>query len=308
MGIVFWVFIFLISLVVLIKSSDYFILSAEKIGLFFGLPTFIIGVIIVAVGTSLPELVSSIVAVGEGSSEIVVGNVLGSNIANIGLVLGIAAIVSRNFIVKYDIMRVDMPFMLGSAFLLYFMLLDGAFSLPEAVLCLVSLAIFVFYALRSKELEITEKPERPKFHIWLLLAATPFGIYFGARYTIRAVIAISELAGIGSEIIALTAVALGTSLPEVFVSLSAARKGKPEIAVGNIVGSNIFNTFAVMGIPRLIGDLKIPSTIIQFPAPVSVGISIFFLVVIMNKRLNPWIGMLLLIFYVFFIGRVFGIF
>jgi cation:H+ antiporter len=308
MGILFWSLIFVVSLVVLIKSSDYFILSAEKIGLFFGLPTFIIGVIIVAMGTSLPELVSSIVAVSEGSSEIVVGNVLGSNVANIGLVIGIAALISKNFQVKYDIMKVDVPFMLGSAILLFFMLLDGEFSLPEAIICLVSLGIFVFYALRSKELETEEKPARPKFHIWLLLVATPFGIYFGAKYTIEAVISISEIAGIGSEIIALTAVALGTSLPEVFVSISAARKGKPEIAVGNIVGSNIFNSFAVMGIPRLVGKLIIPANILAFAAPVSVGITVFFLVIIMDKKLNPWIGGLLLIFYIFFVGRVVGFF
>ncbi len=308
MGLALWIIVFAVSLAVLIKSSDFFIISAEKIGAFFGLPTFIIGVIIVAVGTSLPELVSSLVAVSEGSSEIVVGNVLGSNIANICLVLGIAALVGKNFIIRYDIMQVDLPFLLGSAILLFFMIWDGAFSLPEAVLLLIALGIYIYYSLRIKNPEVDEEVVRPKIHYWLLLVASPVGIFFGAKYTIQAVIAVSEMIGIGSEIIALSAVALGTSLPEVFVSVSAARRGHPEIAVGNILGSNIFNTFAVMGIPGLFSRLIIPKSVLSFAAPVSLGVTLVFLVVTMDKRVNPWIGSLLLIFYVFFIGRVFSFF
>lgn len=308
MGLALWIVIFVVSIAVLIKSSDYFIISAEKIGAFFGLPTFVIGVIIVAVGTSLPELVSSLVAVAEGSSEIVVGNVLGSNVANICLVLGIAALVGKNFIIRYDIMQVDIPFLLGSAVLLFFMIWDGTFTLPEAILCILALGIYVFYSLRIKGADVEEEVARPPFYIWLLLAVSPVGIFFGAKYTVEAVIAISQFLGIGSEIIALSAVALGTSLPEVLVSVSAARRGHPEIAVGNIIGSNIFNTFAVMGIPGVISRLIIPESVLSFAAPVSIGVTLVFFVITLDKRVNPWIGSLLLIFYVFFIGRVFSIF
>ena len=308
MGLALWIIIFVVSIAVLIKSSDYFIISAEKIGAFFGLPTFVIGVIIVAVGTSLPELVSSIVAVAEDSSQIVVGNVLGSNVANICLVLGIAALVGKNFIVRYDIMQVDIPFLVGSAVLLFFMIWDGSFTLPEAILCLVALGIYILYSLRIKGIDIEEEAVRPPFYIWFLLVASPVGIFFGAKYTVQAVIVISEALGIGSEIIALSAVALGTSLPEVFVSVSAARRGHPEIAVGNIIGSNIFNTFAVMGIPGVISRLIIPKSVLAFAAPVSIGVTLVFFVITLDKRVNPWIGSLLLIFYVFFIGRVFSIF
>lgn len=308
MGLALWIVIFVASIAVLVKSSDYFIISAEKIGTFFGLPAFVIGVIIVAVGTSLPELVSSIVAVAEGSSEIVVGNVLGSNIANICLVLGVAALVGKNFIIRYDIMQVDIPFLVGSAVLLFFMVYDGEFTLPEAVLCLIALGIYVLYSLRVKGADIEEEVVRPPFHIWLLLAVSPVGIFFGAKYTVEAVIEIAAVLGIGSEIIALSAVALGTSLPELFVSVSAARKGHPEIAVGNIIGSNIFNTFAVMGIPGVISRLIIPKSVLVFAAPVSLGVTLVFVIFTLDKRVNPWIGSLLLIFYVFFIGRVFSIF
>ncbi|MFP4563930.1 MAG: calcium/sodium antiporter [Spirochaetia bacterium] len=308
MSLALWLLVFLVSLAVLVKSSDFFITSSESIGLYFGLPAFIIGVVIVAVGTSLPELASSIVAVTEGSSEIVVGNVLGSNVTNICLVLGIAALVGKDFLVRYDLMRIDLPFMLGSAFLIFFMILDGRFSRPEALIVLAGLGIYVINSLKSRDLTAEAEKVRPRVFHWLGLFISPVFIYLGARYTVEAVIAVSEVAGIGSEVIALTAVALGTSLPELVVSVNAARRGKPEIAVGNIIGSNIFNSFAVMGIPGLIGTLSIPPNILAFAAPVSVGVGVLFLVVTMDRRVNPWIGGLLLLFYVFFIGKVFNLF
>ena len=308
MSLALWIVVFLVSLAVLVKSSDFFITSSESIGLYFGLSTFIIGVVIVAVGTSLPELASSIVAVTEGSSEIVVGNVLGSNVANVCLVLGIAALVGKDFLVRYDLMRIDLPFMLGSAFLIFFMILDGVFSRAEALIVLAGLGIYVVNSLKTRDVTAEAERVRPRVFHWLGLFISPVFIYLGARYTVEAVIAVSEAAGIGSEVIALTAVALGTSLPEVVVSVKAARRGKPEIAVGNIIGSNIFNSFAVMGIPGLIGTLIIPANIVAFAAPVSVGAAVLFLVVTMDRRVNPWIGGLLLLFYVFFLGKVFNLF
>ncbi|GAH33655.1 unnamed protein product, partial [marine sediment metagenome] len=123
-----WIIVFVVSLFVLIKASDYFTHSAEKIGLFFGIPLFIVGATIVAVGTSLPELISSIFAVLRNSSEIVVGNVVGSNVANIFLVLGIAAIVGRRMKLTYELIHVDLPLLIGSAFLLAVTIWDGIFS------------------------------------------------------------------------------------------------------------------------------------------------------------------------------------
>lgn len=122
-----WSIIFIISLAVLIKSSDYFTHAAEKIGLYFGMPAFVVGVTIVAVGTSFPELISSIYAVLTNNSEIVIGNVVGSNITNILLVLGLAAIIGGKLNTRYEVLHVDLPIVVGSAFLLGLMIWDGNF-------------------------------------------------------------------------------------------------------------------------------------------------------------------------------------
>jgi cation:H+ antiporter len=306
MGLLFWIIVFIISLAVLVKSSDIFIDSSEKIGLFLGLPSFIVGVIIVAFGTSLPELVSSIIAVAEGSSEIVVGNALGSNITNIFLVLGITAVIGKEFSVNYNLMRVDLPFLLGSAILVALMLLDSVFSFTEAIICLFCLSVYIFNSLRIKNDEEEQEREKPKALTWILLIASPVVVYVGAKYTVRSVIQISTLAGIGSEVIALSAVALGTSLPEVVVSIAAARRGNPEMSVGNVIGSNIFNTFAVLGIPALIGPLTIPSNIRSFAVPVFLGATVLCILVTMERKVNRWAGSLFLIFYIFFIGKLFN--
>ena len=313
-----WIGLFIVSLVVLIKASGYFTDSAEKIGIFFGIPAFIVGVTIVSIGTSLPELVSSIFAVLRNSPEIVAGNVVGSNIANILLVLGIAAIVGKKLKITYELRHVDMPFLVGSAFLLMVTIWDGLFTLPEALLCIATLIVYLLYTINTekkhKDVEIKKemkgelKKKKLEWKIYIILLLSGFFIYIGAKYTVESVIKLSGMLNIGTEIIAVSAVALGTSLPELMVTIVAARKGKPEIAVGNILGSNIFNTFAVMGIPALIGTLVIPSTILTFGLPIMLIATLLFFFVTLEKEITNWEGWMLLIFYVFFIGKLFNLF
>lgn len=143
---------------------------------------------------------------------------------------------------------------------------------------------------------------------WLILAVSSFFIFVGAKYTVDAVVAMSQILGIGKEIIAASAIALGTSLPELTVSIRAARKGKSEIAIGNIVGSNIFNVFAVMGIPALFGVLVIPQTILSFALPLMIIVTMLFFFMMQEKTITKWEGYLLLIFYVFFLGKLFNLF
>jgi len=314
-----WIIVFVVSLFVLIKASGFFTDSAEKIGLFFGLPTFIVGVTIVAIGTSLPELISSIFAVLRDSSEIVVGNVIGSNIANIFFILAITAIIGKKLKISYELIHVDLPIMVGSAFLFALMIWDGVFTLPEALLLISGIVIYFLYTLSSdkeqKNVEIKKEMKeklrgRKKLSaktIAILFVSIIF-IYIGAKYTIESVIELSEIFNIGKEIIALSAVALGTSLPELTVSIIAARKGKPEIAIGNILGSNIFNTFAVMGIPALFGILIIPQSILTFGLPIMLIATLLFFFITQEKEITKWEGYLLLLFYIFFIGKLFNLF
>ncbi len=312
-----WVIVFAVSLYVLIRASSFFTDSAEHIGLFFGIPPFIIGVTIVAVGTSLPEIISSIFAVLGDASEIVIGNVIGSNVANIFLVLGLVVVVSKKIYIKYEIVHVDLPLLLGSALLLTVMVMDGTFSLPEAFICLAGLAVYLFHALtarrRSKgggEDGAGTKRENGRLHpkhVLILIISAAF-IYFGAKYTIDSVIKLSEFLHIGKEVIAASVVAVGTSLPEMTVSIIAARRGKPEIAIGNILGSNIFNVFAVMGIPALFGTLTIPQNIISFGLPMVLVATFLFVFMTQDREVRTSEGCLLLIFYAFFIGKIFGLY
>ncbi len=305
-----WSIVFMVSLFVLIKSSDYFTTSAEKIGLIFGVPSFIIGVTIVAVGTSMPELITSLIAVFKGSSEIVIGNVIGSNITNIFLVLGIAAVVDKQIKITRRIIRVDLPFLAVSSFLLAMTVWDRSFHLPDALLLLGGLVLFVLYTIKESIVRkiITEpekhiEKEKLKMSIIVTLLVSCVFIYLGAKITIESVINLADILHVRKEIIALSAVALGTSLPELVVSITAVRKGKSEMAVGNILGSNIFNTFAVMGIPALFGALVIPQSILTFALPVLLIATLLFYLICQDNKVTRWEGWLLLLFYIFFIGK-----
>jgi cation:H+ antiporter len=316
MDILFWVAILVVSLAVLVKGSDWFVDAAEKVGLALGIPPFIIGVTIVAMGTSLPELASSIVAVFSGQSEIVAGNAIGSNIANIALVLGITAVIGKRVKFGVNLMEADVPLLICSAFLLWFILVPDADGIArvdifESILLLAGMVIFIAYSFSSdgEEDKDVEKTKIPlKVYGTLLLAG--FLVYLGANYTVESIIALSDMLGIKSEAIALSVVALGTSLPEIVVSVTAMKRGKPDIAIGNILGSNIFNTFAVVGIPGLIAQIRgegllIPAVITDFSMPVMIAMTLLFFFLMLSKSVSRWEGMMLLIFYIFFVVKLF---
>ncbi|MGB3479009.1 MAG: calcium/sodium antiporter [bacterium] len=314
---VFWIVIFIISLYVLIRASAYFTNAAAKIGLAFGIPDFVVGLTIVAIGTSLPELISSIFAVLHNSSEIVIGNVVGSNITNIFLIVGVTAIAAKKLKITYELVHIDLPLLMGTALFLTITVWDGRFSLFEALLCLIGLVVYFLHAVTSgengdwaKNRGMTRKPvKKIKVGVktFIVLIISSFFIYLGGRYTVEAVIELSQIINIGKEIIAASVVAFGTSLPELAVSITAARQGKPEIAIGNVLGSNVFNALAVMGIPTLIGSLIIPQHIITFALPMMVIASLLFFFMTQDKEISQWEGWLLLIFYVFYIGGLFKI-
>jgi len=295
--------LFVLSLAVLLWASDKFIESAEKIGLSFGISPFIIGVTIVAFGTSLPELATSIASVFSGTSEIVAGNVIGSNITNILLVFGITAIIDKEMRLDFDIINTDMPILITSAFMMYFIIYDSNVTLFEGFLFLAGLVVFLVNSFNSEREDVTDlKSVEVKQYIIMIIGAVL--VYLSAKYTIFAIEKISEIGAISPDIIALTGVALGTSLPELIVSIAAAKKGKHAIAVGNVLGSNLFNTFAVMGIPRLFGDLKITAITTDFTALFMVAVTILFFFVTLSKRISRMEGLMLVLFYCFFIGHL----
>lgn len=299
------VLIFVVSLAVLLKAADWFIDSAERIGLSLGISPFIIGVTIVAFGTSLPELATAIVSVLENESAIVAGTVIGSNVTNIALILGLITVIVGRIDLDYNIWHIDMPYLWGSAFMMWFIFRDYQVDIFECVICLIGIAIFLAYSIRSTSEEKTVRT-KVSWKQYVLLVVGGALVALGSDYVIQSIVNLSAIAGINSELISLSAVALGTSLPEVIVSLSAARRGKATIAVGNVLGSNVFNTYVVIGIPALIGNLEIPTTINEFFLPLMVVMTILFGIIANNKKITRWEGALLLMFYLLFLSEIFA--
>lgn len=307
-----WFGVFAFSLFVLIRASDVFTDRAEIVGRFFGLSPFAIGVVIVAVGTSLPELMSSLLAVLQGSPEIVIGNVLGSNIANIFLIIGLTATIGKKIVLDYEIASIDLPLFLGTTLLTTLMVASGGFTLGEAILSIVAYIVYLLYSIsqrhHTEEIPFdTSRLDRLPKRALLVLALSVVFIFFGADYTVRSVIEISRLLDVSPEIVAVSALALGTSLPELTVSIMCARKGKPEVAVGNVLGSNIFNSLMVLGIPRLFGSLIISEQSIQDGLLQMLAGTLLLCVVVQDKQITKWEGCLFLLFYVWFLGDIFGV-
>lgn len=306
-----WGGIFLLSLAALIISADFFIKASERIGISLGIPPFIIGVTLVALGTSLPELVTSIIAVWNNVPEFVAGNVVGSNICNLCLVLGMIAFLAKNIKLEFDIMQVDMPMLMGSSFLLYLTTFDGQFTTYEGIVFVLGLIIYLWYITKLGQNEIGENGgyasslsrSLPVRELFILLFSASV-IYFSASYTIQSIQQLSQALNVGNEFLALTAVALGTSLPELVVSIVAVRTGNTEIAVGNVLGSNIFNILAVMGIPSLFGPIPVLESISDFSLPLMIAATFLTFFIALDKIVNRWEGLMLLLFYVLFMGNL----
>jgi cation:H+ antiporter len=292
-----------VSLFFLIKASDWFVTSAEKIGLNLGVSPFIIGVTVVAFGTSLPELASSIASVQMGSSEIVAGNVIGSNITNILLIIGTTAFVGKGIKMKYNIIDMDIPLLIISSFFLWLFMRDGHIGILEVIILLAGLVVFLFNSFGNKEEKTTEKI-RVKPLTYFLLVLSGALIYFSSEYTVLGLRGIAETLSIKNEIVSLGALALGTSLPELVVSVAAIRRNNHGIAVGNVLGSNIFNSYAVIGISAFFGPLKITEDITQFSIPVMLAATILFAFMSISGKIGRWEGFMLLLFYVYFIREL----
>ncbi len=298
------ILLFVVSLTVLVKASDWFVHSAENIGLSLGISPFVIGVTIIAFGTSLPELASSIAAVLQGDSGIVLGNVVGSNITNILLVLGLTAIIGKSFSIDFRQMKWDMLYLLIATLMLWFVLRDGHITLAEGIALTALLSAFLFSSIKNQS-----KTDHIKYRTdtksYILLPLSAILVFIGAKYTIVAIEQISLAFKIPAEIIALSVVALGTSLPEVVVSIAAARKGKSAIAVGNVLGSNVFNTLGVVGIPRFFGPISVPAEIQSFSMPFMIVVSFLFALICSSSKINTWKGWILFLLYIYYLYRTF---
>lgn len=305
---IFWSIVFVVCLVLLIKCSDFFVDSSLVIGKSLGIPQHIIGITLVALGTSMPELASSVVSVLKGSSEVVMGTVVGSNTSNIFLVLGITAIVAGKIDIKLSEIRGVLPFLVLSTIWIIIGSFDGVFGRLDGIIALILMIAFIGYCVRSGMTDDLEGEVEEGVSIirqWVIFVASIVGISLSANYLIQSLQEISSSLQIGEDVIALSALALGTSLPELAVTINAAKKGRQSVAVGNIVGSNIFNSLMIVGIPALMEPLTITENITHFSIPAMVIATMLFLFFIIDSKITFKEGVILAIGYLVFIGWLF---
>jgi cation:H+ antiporter len=268
------------SLALLLVSARLFTRAAERIGLALGLSSFMVGVIIVGVGTSLPELITGLFSVSQGVSQIVSGNVLGANVSNLLLILGVSIVFSilRPVYLGEAYIAIDLHFLVGSAFVLGVVMFDGVVGRVEGLFLLAAHGVYVAYLLKegsSGQSDGTRPPVAPRD--LLVVAMSAVGIYFGAEWTVGSLQGLAGGLGVPTAIVAVTVLALGTTLPELVVSITAARQGKASLAVGNILGSCVFNALVVVGAGAVYGTVRVPPELTGFALPFVVGASLLFL-------------------------------
>lgn len=259
---------------ILVWSADKFVDGAASTAKHLGMPTLLIGILIVGFGTSAPEMVVSAIAAMEGNAGLALGNAIGSNIVNIALILGVTAVVSP-IVVNSNIVKKEIPLLLLIVFIIGYLLLDNSLSFVEGIILLGGFFALVVWsiisAMRNKgdalesdmEDELIEHPMSLKAGIiWLIIGLVL--LIASSRLLVWGAVGVAHEFGISDLIIGLTIVALGTSLPELAASVIAARKGEHDIAIGNVVGSNMFNILAVIGIATVIAPMNnIPFEVLQ---------------------------------------------
>lgn len=298
---------FIISLVVLLISARHFTKSAEVIGKYLGMPSFVVGVFIVGIGTSLPELISGIISVKKGSSEILSGNIIGANISNILFITGLAVVINRkNILLKSGYMYIDLHYLLGSFLFFYIIAFDEKIGILESFFGIIMFIAYSIYLIRGELPPDDAMPKVPKEKpakaiIIILVAAV--GIYFGADHTISALEKIATDLSVPKSIIALTLLSLGTTLPELAVNISAIRQGKAEMAIGNILGSCIFNTLVVPGAASFFGAITVSSNLSGFALPLMAACGLLFYLLTQEKKISVWEGVMFICLYGLFIVK-----
>jgi cation:H+ antiporter len=312
--------IFAGGLVLLVAGADLLVRGASKLALSFGISPLVVGLTIVALGTSAPEIAVSVGAVLDGKTDIAIGNVVGSNIFNVLFILGLSALIAP-LVVNVQLIRQEVPIMMGVSLLLLALGLDGRLSFFDAGLLFVLLVAYtVFLIVQSRRAtqaardEQAEAPRATEPKAWddrllvqlLLIGAGLAALVFGSEYLVQASVSFAKALGVSDLIIGLTIVAAGTSMPEVATSVTAAIKGERDIAVGNVVGSNIFNILGCLGVSGLAsGDLGLvmPASLLAFDIWVMLAVALACLpVFITGREIARWEGGVFLAYYVAYVA------
>jgi len=297
--------IFIAAMSALIFGADFIIRDSERIALHFNIPHFVIGATLIGLGTSLPEMAASMMASADGKSEMAVANVIGSVTFNITLVLGLVFLIAKNMTPKRDLFRLDSAWIIMPPLMFILMTLDGEISRFDGVLFLMMMVAYLFFLFTesAEEFDIDEELEKEKFN-WgksiLMLGAGFVLTIVGANFVVESGSNIARMFEVSEWIIGLFLIALGTSLPELVVSIVAIKKGNADMSVGNIIGSNVANFSMVFGGASLIQPLSMEGAS-SFDIYIMIAASIALFLILANKLYNKAGAVFLLMILALFI-------
>ena len=302
-----WSVILCLAILALVRGADIFVSGAKSLGIYFGFRPFIVGVLIIGLGTSIPELASALAAVWQGTTEVVVANVVGSNIANILLVGGLLAALGGNLIIKQELIKTELPLFVIATVHFVAAVHNGVIERPEALLLLGTLCAYIWYLLKSpnahinpaREREITAEYTRNQAWFWLFVGG--FAVVAGAHYTIEMILNFAEAFMISVGLLSIVIIALGTSLPELSVSWRALKRGEADMIIGNLFGSNAFNLLLVASVPALFVPIYADNVVMDLGLLVMIAASIIFFVNGLARHIMQWEGVMMLLFYGFFL-------
>ncbi|MEA3302775.1 MAG: calcium/sodium antiporter [Pseudomonadota bacterium] len=273
----------LAGLVLLVVTADRFVAGAAALAQNLGVSTLVIGLTIVGFGTSAPEILVSGMAAFSGNAGLAIGNAIGSNIANIGLILGVTALIVPLAIASKTLQR-EYPIVVGVTMLSFLLMIDGELGFYDGLILLLLLFVVLFYMWKvasrgadeilAAEIEAEMPDEMPtsKAVLWLILGLT--GLLIASKLLVWGAVGVAEALGVSDLIIGLTIVALGTSLPELAASIASALKNEPDLAIGNVLGSNLYNLMAVLSIPGLVAPGPVAAEVLTRDMPVMLALTL----------------------------------
>lgn len=309
----FTIALLIVGLITLIVGGDFIVKGGSSIALRLHLSPLVVGLTIVAFGTSAPELLISIQAALEGSPDIAMGNVIGSNICNLALVLGLTSIINP-VKVSSTSLKIDWPMTMGASVLLYVAIREELINTYEGALFVTILLIYLIFIIRkarkdsklAKELQSElEIPDSPPQHMWkdiVFIIAGCVGLYYGSEWFVGSAKSLALELGVQERVVGLTVVALGTSLPELVTASVASYRGQTDLALGNLMGSNIFNILAILGITSIIHEIRVHDQILEVDIIWMLLITLFVLpLMVTKKQVGRIDGSLLLLTYLIYI-------
>jgi len=296
------------ALFVLVRGADVFVTGAKQVGAAFGMSSFAIGVLIVGLGTSVPELASSLAAVFNGAPEIVLANVVGSNITNILLIVGVLAALGGPILISKNLLKTELPIFFIATVHFVASIYDGVVDRIEALLLAGTLIAYIWYLLSSSDKTPVSKDVEKRMGVQIksvvFIVLGLAAVLVGAHYTVESAIVLAIGWSVPIGLVSIAAIAIGTSLPELFVSIQAVRNNETDLAIGNIFGSNAFNILMVVGLPGLIMPLPADVVVMELGLLILVAASLILFVTGLARQIQKWEGVMMLLFFAFFLVKL----